>query len=187
MKVTITNKGEMPKAAPGYVTVGVGETKTLSGCNKEQVAQLMRLADRNYLVAAEPDAADNDIAVADMLSPADPAADALTRTGVGFTLKDSAGSALSITEKVAIGLFSDALCTTPHSTATVSAIATGTIDAGTGTNRADLTTNGSAAISLTIAIPAAANTTVYVRALMRNGGTRVLNCTEIDAVSFTKT
>jgi len=185
MKITVINKGSDPVTVAG-ADVAAGSSVVLTGLDKATAALAQKKASRTLLVLCEPDAADLGIATVDMATTADPAIDGVNKTGVGFTLKDSGGSTIAESVQLGLAVFDDATCLVPSATATLSTPTTGTIDLGSGTNRAEVTADGGV-VALRVNIPLAANKTVYVKAFAIAATKYVLDTTEIDTIVFTKT
>jgi len=187
MKITIVNNGSVPVAAPGEVSVAVGGSIELAS---RTIAEYMQMVEQyssdDVIVSNELESADLPPLHCVMKSPADPAADAATVLACGFDILDMYGSAFSTTIKMYLGIFDDAACTVPSTTATLGTAATGTINSGTGTNAINVSP-AAGVVSVTATISVAADQTVYLKAWADPTNLRPMDTSDIDSVDFTVT
>jgi hypothetical protein len=186
MQITIVNNSSDPVAAPGSVTVPAGESLTQAD---RTVAEYQGLIERYgsdlVTVTATLETADLPPLACVMKAPADPSIDAVDVLACGFDMEDLYGNAFVTTDKMYLGIFDDAACTVPSVDGTLDTAATGTIDAGGGTNVIEVTPDGGV-LSVTASIPLAADQTVYLKAWAHADNPRPMDTSGIDSVDFTK-
>lgn len=189
MKIKVTNLNNKAAAVPGITgTVPAGTTVEFPGQNKQIAAMALAAASMVLLVSTELDAADSEPIRAVATSTADPAGDGLSVAAVGFTLTDLSGTAVAAAQRLGLGVFDDADCTIPSTTATLATASAGTINSGSGTNRLDVSVNpANGQFRCTVSIPATANKTVYVKPFLLPQTTRVIETVQKDTVVFTDT
>lgn len=187
MQITIVNNSSDPVAAPGAVTVPAGASLVLASRTvDEYIGLIERYVSDLVTVTASLETADLPPLQCAMKTPADPAADATDVVACGFDMTDMYGTAFSTTDKMYFGVFDDAACSVPSVDATLDTAATGTIDAGDGTNVLEVTPAGGV-LSVTCSIPAAAAQTVYFKAWAHTDNPRPMDTSGTDAVDFTTT
>jgi hypothetical protein len=187
MQITIVNNSSQPVAAPGAVTVPPTGTVTLAARTvAEYIGLIERYVSDLVTVTATLETADLPPIQCTLKAPADPVIDATDVLACGFDMEDLVGTAFSTTGKMYFGVFDDAACTIPSVDATLDTAATGTIDAGAGTNVLEVTP-AAGVLSVTCSIPAAADQTVYFKAWAHTDNPRVMDTSGIDSVDFTKT
>jgi len=183
MKITCVNRSANPVPMPGAVSCAAGTTKALTGRTVDEAAQMQELyASSTVQIVCELEDDDYPPIVAVAKTPADPAADATDLAAVGFDIKDLYGNAYSTDMAMYFGVFDDEDCLIPSEDATLDTAATGTIDAGAGTNRLTVTPDAGE-LSVTVSIPAAADQVVYLKAWVV-GGRRMVDTSDQHAATF---
>lgn len=184
MQITIVNNSSEPVAAPGAVTVDAGDSLTLSGRTVSEYQGLIeRYVADDVQVHVALESFDLPPLACTMKDPGDPGASVTTMAGVGFDIEDLYGAAFSTTDKMYLGVFDDADCTTPSADATLDTATTGTIESGAGTNVIKVTPAGGV-FACSVDIPGAANQVVYLKAWAESGTTRAMGTNGTDSVTF---
>lgn len=184
MKITIVNNSSSPVPAPGEVSVPAGGSLVLSDRTLEEYQSAVeRFAADNVEVCCELEVGDLPPLQCVMKNPADPAADATTLAGVGFDMLDLYGAAFSTTDKMYLGVFDDAACTIPSTTATLGTATTGTIESGENTNVVEVSPAGGV-FACSVDIPSAAAQVVYLKAWAHADNARAMDTHGTDTVTF---
>lgn len=183
MKVTIVNRSTDPVPGPGATSIAAGGLLMLENRLQSEVASLISTYVSDLVqVHVEFEAADLTPLISKIKTPSDPAADATTLAACGFDIEDLYGNAFSTTDKMYLGAFDDAACTIPSTTATLDTAATGTINAGAGTNTLEVTPDAGV-LSVTLTIPSAADQVVYLKAWVYSSE-RALDTSEVHTATF---
>jgi hypothetical protein len=182
MKATVINASQ----APVYLSitaqqVNAGASKVLSGLRMDQVKQLQALSSKDIQVQTELEMIDKEPIASTMNTPANPVGGVKLLAGSGLVLKDD-GVAIAYAEKIGLGVYDDAACTIPSTTATFDTATQGTIDKGTGTNRIEGTTDTSGRLTLRLNVGVAR--TVYTKAFPLAATSRVVDCADKHTTVF---
>ena len=182
MQLTIVNNSSVPVPAPGAATVAAGESLTMSARTQAEAEQMIEnYASDEVQITVTLEDSDYPPLKCAKKTPADPAADATDLAAVGFDINDLYGNAYSTDVAMYFGVFDDAACTTPSTTATLDTAATGTIDEGDGTNTLKVTPAGGV-LSVTVSIPVAADQVVYLKAWAANA--RPMDTSDVHTATF---
>jgi len=185
MKITIVNKrasgGENAYALDG-VQVEPGSQHEMTGRDTADVIfEIANVQDDDVAVLSELEGMDRSPIVCDMKAPADPAADTFVLAGEGFDLEDEAGAAVTTSPQMYLGVFDDAACQTPSVDGTLDTAATGTIDAGAGTNLLKITP-ASGVVSVTLTATGAGE--FWLKA-WPVGGDYIVDSSDVHKTTFT--
>lgn len=165
MKITVTNNqaaGTAPVPCIDSTSVLPGASHEMTGRSRDDL--VMQMAQSNgdtVIVRAELEANDRSPLLCVMKTPSDPGSGVGTLAACGFDLLDEAAAAASVTPPMYMGVFQDADCTVPATTATLDTAATGTIDDGGGTYLLEVTP---AAGVLSVTLTDSADEVVYLKA-----------------------
>lgn len=186
MKITVINNqpaGTTPIPCVDTTSVGPGETHVMTGRAVEEVATQMDHADGNdVIVMTEIEGIDRSPIVCAMKKPANPAGGVDTLAACGFDLNTEAGVAANVAPQMYLGVFDDAACTTPATTATLDTAATGTIDAGAGSNL--LTVTPSAAGEVSVTLSESVDQQVFLKA-WPVGSSYIVDSSDVHSPTFT--
>jgi len=156
MKITVINKRVASEFGADHVmcvdgtTVNPGEQHEMLGRSRTELIFQMNVQDDDVSVLGELEGDDRSPLINQMKTPADPAADTFTLAGEGFDILDEVGAAFDTDLQMYLGVFDDADCQTPSEDGTLDTAATGTIDAGAGTNLLKVTPDaGVVSVTLT--------------------------------------
>jgi hypothetical protein len=154
MEITVINNQAAGTARVPCVdstTLGPGETHVMPGRSSAEVSLQMAYANGNdVMVLAQIEGNDRAPLVCAMKKPADPAGGVGTLAACGFDLETEAAAAANVAPQMYLGVFEDAACTIPATTATLDTAATGTIDAGAGTSLLTVTPSAAGVVSVTL-------------------------------------
>jgi len=185
MKITVINKrasGEDNVYCLDGTQLAPGEQHEMLGRTKEDVVFAIGVQDDDVSIVAEIEGSDRAPVVCTMKDPADPAGGVDTLAGVGFDLLTEAGAAANVAPQMYMGVFADADCQTPSTTATLDTATTGTIDSGAGTNLLKVTPD--AAGEFACSVDDTADETVYLKAWIVGTG-YIVDSGSTDDVTFT--
>lgn len=163
MKIIIINRSTEPVATPAATSVAAGASLELT---ERTVGEYQRMVSQDageYVsIVGELEDADYPPLVCTQKTPADPAGGVDTLAGVGFDINDLVGSAADIDPQMYVGVFADAACLTPSTTADLDTATEGTIDEGAGTNLLKVTPDSAG--GFTCSVDDTADETVYIKA-----------------------
>lgn len=183
MKITCVNRSTNPVPMPGAVSCAAGATKFVTSRTVDEAAQMTeQYAGSAVEIFVELEAEDYPPILAVAKTPADPAGGVDTLAGVGFDLKTLDGNAVAYQPTMYLGVFSDAACTTPSTTATLDTATAGTIVSGGGTNLLEVTP--SATGEFACSVDDTADEAVYLKAWVA-GSRRIVDTSDQHTVTFT--
>lgn len=163
MQITIINKSSLAVPAPGAQTVAAGATRVMAGRTVgefQETVALIASAQVQVLGTIEPE--DYPPVKCVMKTPASPAGGVNTLAGNGFDIVLPWTGAAKIAPTMYFGVYQDAACTVPATTATLATAATGTIVSGSGTNMLVVTPSADGIFSCTLTDTV--DETVYLKA-----------------------
>ena len=158
-----------------------GEQKEMSGRSADEAIASIALQAADVAVLVELEGSDRAAIVCDMKDPGDVSGGGTTLAACGFDLETQAGAAANVAPQMYLGVFDDATCQTPAENATLDTAATGTIDAGAGTNLLTVTPAATGEVSVTLTD--AEDETVYLKA-WAVGTDYIVDSSDIDDVTF---
>jgi hypothetical protein len=185
MEITVINSrptgGAQVYAIDG-TTVDPGQTHIMPGRSVDDVAWQMAAASGNdVIVLCKIEGNDRAPIVCNMKDPANPGSGVVLLNGVGFDLLTEAGGAANVAPQMYMGVFDDAACLTPSVDGVLSNAATGTIDAGTGTNLVKITPSAAGVASLRVTVTGPR--VVYLKA-WPVGTSYIVDSSDTDIVTF---